>query len=214
MQPELADFQLYWQRCAQQFSLNRCQTQQLYARLLAAYSEPQRHYHGVQHILECLQHFDQIRTQLQQPSLVELALWFHDAVYHPKAQDNEAQSVTLCQQLCADFLTAAQIETVSRWILATRQHQPSDEPDLNALLDIDLAILAAPPARFAEYQQQIHQEYAWVEQNLYQHKRRAVLMQFYQMQPLYQTRYFQQHYEAQAKHNLAQALSAAGESAS
>ena len=83
MQSELADFQLYWQRCAQQFSLNRCQTQQLYARLLAAYSEPQRHYHGVQHILECLQHFDQIRTQLQQPSLVELALWFHDAVYDP-----------------------------------------------------------------------------------------------------------------------------------
>lgn len=210
MQPEFADLKLYWQRCARQFSLNRCQTQQLYARLLAAYSEPQRHYHSMQHILECLQHFDQIRIQLQQPSLVELALWFHDAVYDPKAQDNEQQSATLCQQLCADFLTAAQLETVSRWILATRQHHPGNEPDLNALLDIDLAILAAPPVRFAEYQQQIRQEYAWVEHRLYQHKRRAVLAQFYQMQPLYQTRYFQQHHEAQAKHNLAQALSATG----
>lgn len=210
MQPELADLKLYWQRCARQFSLNRCQTQQLYARLLAAYSEPQRHYHGMQHILECLSHFDQIRAQLQQPALVELALWFHDAVYDPKAHDNEQQSAILCQQLCADFLTVEQLETVSRWILATRQHHPGNEPDLNALLDIDLAILAAPPARFAEYQQQIRQEYAWVEQRLYQHKRRAVLAQFYQMQPLYQTRYFQQHHEAQAKHNLAQALSATG----
>lgn len=210
MQPELADLKLYWQRCARQFSLNRCQTQQLYARLLAAYSEPQRHYHDMHHILECLSHFDQIRAQLQQPALVELALWFHDAVYDPKAHDNEQQSAILCQQLCADFLTVEQLETVSRWILATRQHLPGNEPDLNALLDIDLAILAAPPARFAEYQQQIRQEYAWVEQRLYQHKRRAVLAQFYQMQPLYQTRYFQQHHEAQAKHNLAQALSATG----
>ncbi|MGL5159074.1 MAG: HD domain-containing protein, partial [Acinetobacter junii] len=66
----------------------------------------------------------------------------------------------------------------------------------------DLAILAASPERFAEYEQQIQQEYAWVDPDVYSIKRKEVLTHFYQTEPLYQTEYFQQNFEQRAKMNL------------
>ncbi len=74
------------------------------------------------------------------------------------------------------------------------------------LLDIDLAILASDPMRFAEYECQIRQEYAWVEPSLYVQKRQQVLRHFLETQPLYQTPFFQKCYERLAKQNLAQTL--------
>src|SRR6185436_9293929 len=68
-----------------------------YEKLTAAYAEPQRHYHNQQHIAECLAEFDRARHLTQQPVELELALWFHDAVYEPKASDNEEQSAALAQ---------------------------------------------------------------------------------------------------------------------
>src|SRR5579862_8801291 len=56
-----------------------------YDRLAKAYGEPQRHYHNHRHIAECLAEFDQARGLAGDAVTVELALWFHDAVYDPKA---------------------------------------------------------------------------------------------------------------------------------
>jgi predicted metal-dependent HD superfamily phosphohydrolase len=45
-----------------------------------------------------------------------------------------------------------------------------------------------------------------VDAGQYQRRRREVLSKFYQAQPLYQTAYFQQRFEQQAKRNLAAQL--------
>ena len=94
------------------------------------------------------------------------------------------------------------VQKIKRWILATQRHEATDELDLQFLLDIDLAILAASSERFAEYEQQIQQEYAWVDPDVYSIKRKQVLAHFYQTEPLYQTKYFQQNFEQRAKENL------------
>src|SRR5690242_9270349 len=70
-----------------------------YEHLSAAYGAPQRHYHNQQHIAECLAEFDSARHLALEPAAVELALWFHDAVYNPKASDNEEQSAALGPRL-------------------------------------------------------------------------------------------------------------------
>ena len=44
--------------------------------------------------------------------------------------------------------------------------------------------------------------YVWVEPELYAVKRKEFLQHFYQTEPLYQTEYFQQNFELQAKQNL------------
>ena len=63
-----------------------------FAALTARYAEPHRHYHTAQHINECLAHFDRARSLCEHAPEVELALWFHDAIYEPRAKDNEKKS--------------------------------------------------------------------------------------------------------------------------
>ena len=55
-------FQDYWALTAKQLSLDDDTTQKFHASLYDAYSEVQRHYHSIQHIVECLEHFHQIKT--------------------------------------------------------------------------------------------------------------------------------------------------------
>ncbi|RZK94730.1 MAG: hypothetical protein EOO62_30490, partial [Hymenobacter sp.] len=49
-------------------------------RLAAAYNAPERHYHTLQHIENLLDRVGEY--PLQDPVVVELAVWFHDAVYN------------------------------------------------------------------------------------------------------------------------------------
>ena len=199
-------FQDYWALTAKQLSLDDDTTQKFHAMLYDAYSEVQRHYHSIQHIVECLEHFHQIKTYLDDTLSVELAIWFHDVIYNPQAHDNEQQSADYMQRMLENVLGAEQIAKIYVWILATQVHAPTADTDLAYLLDIDLAILASDPMRFAEYECQIQQEYAWVEPSLYVQKRQQVLRHFLETQPLYQTPFFQKRYERLAKQNLAQAL--------
>ena len=74
-----------------------------YETLTHRYSEPHRHYHTRRHIADCLAEFDVVRFNASRPEAVEFALWFHDAVYNPKATDNEEQSAALAKV----FLEAA-----------------------------------------------------------------------------------------------------------
>lgn len=199
-------FQDYWALTAKQLSLDEDTTQTFHASLYDAYSGVQRHYHSIQHIVECLEHFHQIKTYLDDTLFVELAIWFHDVIYNPQAHDNEQQSADCMQQMLKNVLGAEQIAKIYAWILATKAHAQTVDTDLAYLLDIDLAILASDPVRFAEYERQIRQEYAWVEPSLYVKKRQQVLRHFLETQPLYQTPFFQKRYERLAKQNLAQAL--------
>lgn len=109
-----------------------------------------------------------IQSELNDPYAVALALWFHDVVYEPQALDNELKSAELFEQLMAQDLQLDTMQKIKHWILATQKHAPTDETDLQFLLDIDLAILAATPERFIQYEQQIQQEYSWVDQKYIQ----------------------------------------------
>ena len=199
-------FQQYWEITASDLDLDQAQSKALFQLLVQAYTESQRFYHTQQHIVDCFELYQTVESKLHDPLTVAVAIWFHDFVYDPKAKDNELQSVIFMQNLCVAFLDSITIEKIYSWILATQKHQPSHDHDLNYLLDIDLAVLGSQPQRFAEYEQQIQMEYAWVNPAIYQTKRREVLSGFYQMKPIYQTIDFQQRYEQQAKFNLNNAI--------
>ncbi|WP_043969764.1 MULTISPECIES: HD domain-containing protein [Acinetobacter] len=200
MQQYLTVLEKSWFELHQHYHFS--EPQKVFNKLIAAYSEKQRAYHTLQHLYECLVLVDSIRADLNDAHAVVLALWFHDAVYDPQAKDNELKSAELFEQYLAQDLPNDIVEKIKRWIVATQKHASTDELDLQFLLDIDLAILAAAPDRFAEYEQQIQQEYAWVDPDVYSIKRKEVLAHFYQTEPLYQTESFQQRFEQRAKGNL------------
>ncbi len=200
MQQYLSTLEKSWFELYQHYHFS--EPQKVFNKLIAAYSEKQRAYHTLQHLYECLILLESIRADLKDAHAVELAIWFHDAVYDPQAKDNELKSAELFEQYLAQDLSIDIVQKIKRWIIATQKHEVTDELDLQFLLDIDLAILAASPERFAEYEQQIQHEYAWVDPDVYSIKRKQVLAHFYQTEPLYQTEYFQQRLEQRAKSNL------------
>ena len=183
----------------------------LYAQLLAAWREPQRHYHTLQHLQECLALAAEMRAMMTHPAEVVLALWFHDAVYEVRAHDNEARSAQWALRALREAGVARDVcERVDGLIMATchgAAATPSMVPDTALLVDIDLAILGAPLDRFIEYKDQIRTEYAWVPPEVFAVKRREVLAGFLARDRIYTTGTLHDRLEAQARDNLARAIS-------
>jgi predicted metal-dependent HD superfamily phosphohydrolase len=173
-----------------------------YERLSAAYSEPQRAYHSLQHLEECLQVFDQAKKSglMCAPDFIEMALWFHDGVYDPRSSENERLSARMAIEAFGDDTQAAR--EVERLIMLTKSHQPVDHPDDAWIIDIDLAIFAQEPKRGMEYERQIRAEYAWVPKDVYREKRVEILRGFLNRAQIYQTAWAQSRFEADARLNL------------
>jgi predicted metal-dependent HD superfamily phosphohydrolase len=170
-----------------------------HARLVKAYGEPQRAYHTLQHLDECLGVFDEAKGFMQKPDLIEMALWFHDAVYDPKSGENEALSAEWAIEALGGTVTARE---VARQIMLTKSHQPGEGSDDAWIIDIDLAIFAQSPERVLEYERQIREEYAWVPHAVYRDKRMEILRGFLKREQIYRTAWARTRFEELARENL------------
>jgi len=180
---------------------------ELLERLLARYSEPHRKYHTVQHLEECFVQLDAARGLAEHPAEVELALWFHDAIYAPRRQDNEAKSADWARDsLAAAGLPAAAGERVHALVMATRHEAVPEGNDARLVVDVDLSILGAPAERFDEYELQIRGEYRWVPALLFNGKRGEILRQFLARRSIFGTALFRDRLERQARANLTRSL--------
>jgi len=176
-----------------------------YRRVRRGWSGMGRHYHALSHLEACLRELDEFRALAVRPAEVELALWFHDVVYRTWRKDNEAQSAALAEHL----LRAAPVETVERIrqaILATRHCDEELAGDAALVVDIDLAILGAPPDVYAQFERAIRREYWWVPRARFVAGRGAILESFLGRATIYQHDAFYEKYEARARENLAAAL--------
>ena len=196
-----------WARCWA--DIGATPPQGVHARLLASYREPHRAYHTLQHLEECLALRRTLDASCSTPAEIDLALWFHDAVYAPMRDDNEARSAqwldTVAAQAGADAATRQRLHGL---VMATRHAVAPHTDDEALLVDIDLSVLGAPVARFDEYEVQVRREYRWVPEPLYRRKRREILEGFLARPRLYATAACRQRFEAQARDNLARSIAA------
>lgn len=180
--------------------------------LKARYREPQRHYHTWAHIEALLGHFDDIQPHLHDPTAVRWALYWHDAIYDPRASDNEDQSADLLSAQAPPELSAAHLMRADRIIRATKSHQVpqglslKDASDLALFLDIDLSILAAPQPVFERYEAQIRAEYAFVPEDLYRQARSGILTGFLARDRLYFSDHYHALWERPARANLQRSI--------
>ena len=178
--------------------------------LVAAWGERHRQYHTLQHLRECLAHFEAASMLARRPAELELAIWFHDAVYDPQRDDNESRSADWAR----DSVRAAGCdeqtgERVHALVMATRSHEVvGDDPDARLLVDIDLAILGSAPARFDEYERQVRREYGHVSDADWRVGRAEVLQSFLARPRIYATDAYRDALEARARDNLARSLAA------
>lgn len=184
-----------------------------YFTLRRAYDEPHRAYHTFAHIAACLRWYDAAveAGAAARNDLLELAIWFHDAIYDPHRSDNEARSARWWQKLANKAgVAAGEVAQVADWIMLTRHVDTPVDPLAALLIDIDLAILGSDADVFAEFERQVRQEYRWVPGLIYRRKRREVLASFLARPRVYGTDYFEARLGRQAMLNLAQAIAALG----
>jgi predicted metal-dependent HD superfamily phosphohydrolase len=176
-----------------------------YRRLRRAWSGMGRYYHTLTHLGACLREFDGAASLAERPAEVELALWYHDAVYRTWRKDNETQSA----DWVARALRAAPIDSAERvrqMVLATAHVDEEFGGDTALVLDVDLAILGRSPDVYAQFERAIRREYWWVPRKRYVAGRARLLARFLERSTIYQHDLFYQRYETQARINIAAAL--------
>lgn len=182
--------------------------------LKARYGEPQRHYHSWKHIEALLRHFDGLQADFSEPEPVLWALYYHDAIYDPKAPDNEEKSAELLKDEAAAYLAKADLTFAYDVIIGTKTHElvgdwePDRRHDMALFLDMDLSILAAPVDVFDQYERDVRAEYAHVPKEAFAAGRVAILKRFLSREHIYYTETCREKWERRARDNLARSISA------
>jgi predicted metal-dependent HD superfamily phosphohydrolase len=174
------------------------------ANLLGRWAEPHRAYHDLAHLDEVLTRVDLLADEAEDADAVRLAAWFHDAVYDPKAADNEERSAwlatTVLHRLQVPEPTVAQ---VARLVRVTATHEaPDGDRDAAVLCDADLGVLAATAARYSTYVDGVRREYAHVDDATFARGRAAVLRGLVAHEPLFRTAYGREQWESAARANV------------
>lgn len=190
--------------------------------ILTLYAKPARAYHNITHLADVLAKLDWAKGALSRNGnlaglapvtiarmfdTIELALFYHDAVYDPRAKDNEKQSRNLMLRDANTLgLHKSIADDAARLINLTAHHNRAQKPDEKIMADCDLAILGAAPAVFQKYDAGIRCEYAHVPAPLYAAGRAKVLRGFLATPRLFKTAVFATRYDTPARRNIKAAL--------
>jgi predicted metal-dependent HD superfamily phosphohydrolase len=143
--------------------------------LLRRWREPHRKYHTERHLAFTLDVVERYGHLADDVDAVRMAAWLHDAVYDPRASDNEARSAALTDD-----------PEVQRLVLLTKDHNPAADDRNGALLcDADLAILASASGDYREYARQVREEHAFVPDEAFRAGRADVLKQLLALPTLF-----------------------------
>lgn len=183
-----------------------------YAALRARYGGPGRPYHGWGHIEALLAAFDGNGDAIRQPEAMEIAIYYHDAIYAPLSASNEVDSAALMVADLTGRLSDTAIHRAEALILATAKHRvPAGitedlAADCALFLDMDLSILGASDEAFDTYDAAIRQEYAMVPNETYFSGRRDILARFLERPRLFLTDRYHERLDAPARANLRRAI--------
>ena len=170
-------------------------------RLIATYSAG-RGYHDLRHLTEVLNRLH----ELGGAGDVELVLaaWFHDAVYDDSG-GNEERSAQLAEAELAG--TGVDVAEVARLVRLTEYHDPEPgDRRGEALCDADLAVLAADRDRYTEYVAGVRREYGAYSDADFRTGRLLVLDDLASRDALFRTAHAREHWEPQARENLAREI--------
>jgi predicted metal-dependent HD superfamily phosphohydrolase len=156
------------------------------ARLLDAWSESHRGYHGIHHLAQVVDDLDGDGASGCAASALTVAAFFHDAVYGPRQggvdeRDSAAWlRAALDPEVARGRLDAAIVAVAEAVVLATARplDVPVDAPHAAAIrrfLDADFRVFASGPARYEAYVAGVRREFAAVPDDAFRAGRLAFL---------------------------------------
>lgn len=211
--PERLDpLQRGWAKLLERYGVAPADAYPVFDVLVAAYSAPDRHHHDLEHVADMLRVVSRLVGLADDPAALQLAVWFHDAVYDPRAKDNEDRSAELAVDLLGPVgVPRADLDRVARLVRATAHltgTEPAGDRETAVLLDADLAVLGAAPDRYRRYAEGIRAEYAWVPEPDYRAGRARVISHFLARPRLFRTDLMYAEGEVRARSNLGAELAA------
>jgi predicted metal-dependent HD superfamily phosphohydrolase len=178
-----------------------------FAKIMAAYGEKRRKYHGIRHLVHG---FDVIRILLKEipltmreGAILMLAFFYHDIVYVVGNKNNEANSVKVAIPYAMKIMRDDECLRMGNLIIGTADHQTfsSTDPLWDIMNDADLAILSARPDIYKKYSKKVWQEYGAIVKRPQFAAGRASFLKEFNKNPIFRTHYMMRK-EAAAKQNI------------
>lgn len=195
-----------WVDMVANFSLPEDKDIEIFTLLGIQYKENTRHYHNWTHVKAMIKGLYDYPDEINDTLSSELAIWFHDAIYVPLRKDNESRSAKFFYEQLSLYLPIERVRKVMSYIEATKSHSQTTDRDLQTLLDLDLAILGQPQNIYQNYSKQVREEFGYVPNFLYKRGRKSVLKSFLDRTVIYQTSFFNERLEEQARENIREEL--------
>lgn len=172
--------------------------------LREAYNMPPRAYHNLDHINYCLDALDKVYVYCDAPAEIAMALWFHDVIYHPLSETNEADSVVFARDALFRLnVSRERTDNIARLIMATKHDGTLMSHDEEMIADIDLVVLAESKEFFAETGRKVFKEYhGLVPRDAYFAGRADFFEGLLNRGRIFYSEHFYEMYEATAEKNL------------
>lgn len=180
---------------------------EVWDQITKSYNAPERKYHNLEHLMEMFEEFDRIEGEISQPGAVAIAIFFHDVYYDPTGNRNEEESAALAKEILSDFnFDSEVIKDVKSLILATKTGIFPVNSDQRFMVDIDRSILGKSPDKYADYRNQIRQEYSLYPEKAFLIGRKHFIRSLLGNVSVYLTTPFKERLEKQAIKNLTEEL--------
>ncbi len=193
-----------WKGQSVHFDEDHCNA--VFNQLSDLYQGEDRFYHGTEHIRQCLEKLDEAVEECGSHPEVELATWFHDAVYHAGSPDNERKSAEWFKDRSNTHLYENTIDCVSNLITIT-EHRNQPQTDLEKLMvDVDLSSFSLPFEQFLRDGSNVRKEFKKYSDEKFVAGQRNFLNSLIGRSSIFSTDYFHRHYEKRARDNINQLL--------
>jgi len=179
---------------------------QIFDQLSRLYGDASRHYHDGGHIAVCLAAYDDAAAALGTDDAVEMALWFHDAIFEAGVRDNEAQSAEWFANEASGYLPDDFIAGVKGLIMATDHRDPPQDFQAQFVVDVDLWGLAQPWDAFFADTHDLRREARRSTDEAFARGQGGFLRTLVDRPQVYSTAHFQALFEKDARHNIERLL--------
>ncbi len=185
-----------WQACA------GANAEQVWYKLQQHYTEPHRHYHTLGHLAQCLSELDYAKDHVVECRATELAIWFHDIIYHYGARDNEILSAAYLRNVAGPAMPVQFIDRVCEFIIATQHTGAAKDAATAFVVDVDLSGFGLPWEDYLADSIALREEAESVSDERYYQGKLRFLSELQRWPSLYQSPFFIQRLEYTAQSNI------------
>lgn len=147
-------------------------SEEVYENIVKRWNEPHRFYHNIDHLNFLVdtfrQMYDNSEITAEEMSTLILVAFFHDVIYDPKRDDNEAKSVDYFRKSCEDgSMKTGFADQVMNMILDTSYRiEPKDKLS-KIFWKADNSVLGLPVNKLIEVEHKIFQEFQFAPYDKY-----------------------------------------------